>query len=270
MMDDSRTPRPRRQGSFRIGPGLTISPMVRLLLIINVMVFVMEWLAEWQLVPAFGLIPKIVWPWRLYTLVSYMFLHGGVIHILFNMFMLWMFGTAIEYAWGSRPFLRYYLVCGVGGGLTQALASWGSPNPIVGASAAIMGLLLAYAIMYPNQRVYLYGIIGLRMKYLITGIVVFELLMGLSRPGSTIAHFAHLGGMLVGYIYLRFDPQTSAITRRWRATRARWRMSQNARRMQREDAEVRTLDEILEKVYTHGLDSLTDREREILDAASRK
>ena len=185
------------------------------------------------------------------------------------MFMLWMFGTAIEYAWGSRPFLRYYLVCGIGGGLTQAALSWGSTGYIVGASAAVMGLLLAYAIMYPNQRVYLYGIIGIRMKYLVAGLVLLDLVQGLGRPGSAVAHFAHLGGMLFGWIYLRFDPQTSAITRRWRATRARWQMGQNARQAEQRQAEARTVDEILEKIQAQGFDSLTKREREILDAASR-
>jgi membrane associated rhomboid family serine protease len=260
---------PRRPSSFRIGPGLTVTPVVRVLLLINVAVYVLERLAGWELTPAFALIPGTIWPWRVYTLISYMFLHGGFLHILFNMFMLWMFGTAIENAWGSRPFLRYYLVCGVGGGLTQALVSWGSLTPIVGASAAVMGLLLAYAIMYPNQRVYLYGIIGIRMKYMVAGLVLLDLVQGVGRTDSAVAHFAHLGGMIFGFIYLKFDPQTNAMARRWRATRAHWRMDQNARQMQNQAAQTRTVDEILEKIQDHGIDSLTDKEKEILRAASR-
>ncbi len=261
---------PRRPASFRIGPGLTISPVVRVLLFLNVIVFVMEYLAGWRLIPVFALVPSELWPWRLYTLVSYMFLHGSFLHVFFNMFLLWMFGTAIEYAWGSRPFLRYYLVCGIGGGLTQAALNWGTSVIIIGASAAVMGLLLAYAIMYPNQRVFLFGIIGMRVKYLVAGYVIMDLLLGITNPGSGIAHFAHLGGMAFGFIYLRFDPQTNAITRRWRATRARWQMNQYSQRVEQDEQEARTVDEILEKIQVHGLDSLSEREKEILDAASRR
>ena len=138
--------------------------VIKNLMIANLVVFIAQIAGPrffgFDISRLFTVSPGTVWDqyelWRMFT---YMWLHGSLLHIAMNMFMLWMFGTAVEHAWGSRPFLRYYLVCGIGGGLAQALISWGSDGYIVGASAAVMGLMLAYAIMYPNQRVYLYGII---------------------------------------------------------------------------------------------------------------
>ncbi len=267
------------RSSFRFGPGASVPPMVRLLLGINIGVFILEWLAGWHPIPNFALIPGELWPYKLYTLVTYMFLHGGILHIGFNMFMLWMFGTAIEYAWGSQLFLRYYFVCGIGGGICQALVglAFGGANiPIIGASAAIMGLLLAYGMMYPDQVVYLYGLIGIRMKYLVVGLVLLDLIGALGRGGSTVAHFAHLGGMLFGWVYLNLDTQLNGVVRKMRATFARRKMDQNGERVYRESGwssprrpGEASVDEILEKISEHGIESLTPREREILRDASR-
>jgi membrane associated rhomboid family serine protease len=268
-----------RSSSFRFGPGASIPPMVRLLLGVNIGVFILQKLAGWDPIANFALIPAEMWPLKLYTLVSYMFLHGGFLHIGFNMFMLWMFGTAIEYAWGAKLFLRYYFVCGIGGGITQALVGLGFGGgyiPIIGASAAIMGLLLAYGMMYPNQLVYLYGLIGIRMKYLVVGLVLIDLVGALGRGGTTVAHFAHLGGMLFGWLYLSFDSQLNGVVRRMRATFARRKMEQNRENVFRQSGRTSgdrpgdaSVDEILEKISEHGIESLTPREREILRNASR-
>jgi len=269
-----------RPSSFRFGTGVSIPPMVRLLLGVNIGVFILQKLAGWDPITNFALVPAEIWPYKLYTLVSYMFLHGGWLHIGFNMFMLWMFGTAIEYAWGGRLFMKYYFVCGIGGGITQALVGLGFGGayiPIIGASAAIMGLLLAYGMMYPNQLVYLYGLIGIRMKYLVVGLVLVDLIGALGRAsGSTVAHFAHLGGMLFGYLYLSLDSQLGDVVRRMRATFARRKMEQNRQNVYRQSGWTSqggpgeaSVDEILEKISEHGIESLTPREREILRNASR-
>ena len=273
-MSTSQFERFRRRTSFRLGPGGKVTPVVRILLALNIGIFLLELLAGWNTASPFAdshfaLIPEHLWPAGLYTLITYMFLHGGFLHILFNMFMLWMFGTAIEIVWGGTAFLRYYMICGIGGGLVQALVSWGSPIPVIGASAAIMGLLLAYAMMYPDQKVYLWGIIGMKMKYLIALAVLIDLFGGLGRGGSHVAHFAHLGGMLFGWLYLQYDHQLNALVRRVRGARARWQMQQYAGQDQGPRPGDPRIDEILEKISRHGIESLTQREQEILRNASR-
>jgi len=268
-MTENRFSRWGGQPRIRFGPGGLIPPAVKALLLLNIGIWLLDLLAGWDPVELFALIPAELLPLRLYTLITYMFLHGSFWHIALNMFGLWMFGSALEFAWGSREFLRFYFVCGIGGGLVQALISWGSPIPVIGASGAIYGILLAYGMMYPEQEVYLYGIFAIRMKYLVAFLVVISLLMGLGGGGNT-AHFAHLGGMLFGFLYLKLDWRTSGVARKARQARARWQMEQNTRRVRQDEAEAATVDEILEKISQHGIDSLSDREKRILREASQR
>src|SRR5690606_12189968 len=118
----------------------------------------------------------------LWQLATYMFLHGGFMHILFNMFALWMFGGELERTWGTRPFVRFYLVCGIGAGITTVLATPGSVIPTIGASGAVYGILLAYGILFPDRIIYLYMILPIKAKYfvMIIGAITF-----LSSVGST-------------------------------------------------------------------------------------
>ena len=156
---------------------------------------------------------------RSYQVFTYMFLHGGVGHLFFNMFALWMFGRTLEYRLGSSRFLTYYLICGIGAALLQlgvgyaeyhhALAA-GSVSamrllgiPTVGASGAVFGLLLAFGVLYPNQIVALiFPPITLKAKWFVVLYGVLELLLGISGAQSGVAHFAHLGGMLWGFLLL--------------------------------------------------------------------
>lgn len=156
---------------------------------------------------------------RSYQVFTYMFLHGGVSHLFFNMFALWMFGRTLEYRLGSSRFLTYYLVCGIGAALLQlgvgyaeyhhALAA-GSVSamrllgiPTVGASGAVFGLLLAFGVLYPNQIVALiFPPITLKAKWFVVVYGVLELVLGISGAQSGVAHFAHLGGMLWGFLLL--------------------------------------------------------------------
>lgn len=164
---------------------------------------------------------------RPYQIVTYMFMHGNFEHLFFNMFALWMFGANMENIWGSKRFLIFYMVCGLGAGLCQEgvqyiqyatqLAGYESVNlggnmvvsmseylnmmTTVGASGAIYGLLLAFGMMFPNSMIYLYFLFPIRAKWFVIGYAVIELISGFVGGGN-VAHFAHLGGMLFGLILI--------------------------------------------------------------------
>lgn len=137
----------------------------------------------------------------MWQLVSYGFLHGGIGHLFFNMFALYMFGLPIEQAWGTRRFVIFYFVCMIGAGLVQLLtaAVTGGIYPTIGASGAVFGLLLAFGMMYPNQRIMLLiPPVPIKAKYFVVGYGLLTLFFGLTGTMAGVAHFAHLGGMLFG------------------------------------------------------------------------
>ena len=134
--------------------------------------------------------------WQPFT---YMFMHGSLTNLFMNMFMLWMFGNTIENFWGTRRFVIYYLLCGLGAGLITMFIP---EAHTVGASAAVYGLLLAFGMTFPNEYVYLYFLMPIKAKWMITGMVVLELIEGIFFTYDGIAHFAHLGGMLVGLLLI--------------------------------------------------------------------
>ncbi|MBP3191215.1 rhomboid family intramembrane serine protease [Natronogracilivirgula saccharolytica] len=139
-------------------------------------------------------------PWQF---VSYMFLHGGFGHILFNLFALWMFGQSIENLWGTRRFVIYYFVTGVGAALLH-MAVTAADVPMVGASGAVYGILLAFAMMFPNRPIMLIFLpIPIKAKYFVMIFGALELFNGVANLQTGIAHFAHLGGMVVGYLLIR-------------------------------------------------------------------
>ncbi len=138
-----------------------------------------------------------------WTIVSYMFVHAGLWHLAFNMLTLWMFGPRIEHLWGARSFTYFYLWCGIGGAIAHMLLE-GSAG-LVGASAAIMGVLLAYALRWPDEEVYIFGVVPMKTRWLVVWLALINLAMGISatKGDSSIGWFAHLGGLAFGYIYLR-------------------------------------------------------------------
>ncbi len=144
---------------------------------------------------------------HLWQLLSYQFVHANFSHLFFNMFALWMFGNTLENYWGTKNFILYYLLCGLGAGLTCIFMG----NPTVGASGAVYGLLLAFGMMFPNERIYLYFLVPIKAKRFDIIFSALELIDGLLYTGDGIAHFAHLGGMVAGFIILMFW--------RWRAKR---------------------------------------------------
>jgi membrane associated rhomboid family serine protease len=141
------------------------------------------------------------YPWQL---VTYMFLHGGFFHLLLNMFALWMFGVELENMWGQKRFLTYYFICGIGAGLCNLLIAplFTSVGPTVGASGAIYGILVAFGYLFPNRQIFIYGLIPIRAKYLVIIYMLIELFAVAGGSDSGIAHAAHLGGGVVGFIYL--------------------------------------------------------------------
>lgn len=181
---------------------LQTPPVVKNLLVINLLVFMAT-----SMLPVGGHLIELGalslgTPWfHTYQYVTYMFLHANLEHLFFNMFALWMFGRTLEYELGSRRFLVYYLVCGVGAALVQylvALALGELPLYLVGASGAVMGLLLAFGVLHPNATIMLLiPPIPMKAKWFVIGYAVIELLLGWRGVGQ-VAHFAHVGGMLWG------------------------------------------------------------------------
>jgi membrane associated rhomboid family serine protease len=211
-------------GGFSFGPLLT--PIVKQLIIANVVVFFLMSLLGafspgWQrsFVYLFGLVPNGIFSGFLWQPVTYLFLHSGFMHIFFNMFALWMFGAALEREWGRRRFLKYYFITGVGAGVFSVLvttltvsAGWMAAGrfdpmtiPTIGASGAIYGILLAFGLLFPNTPILVMFLfpIPARIFVMIFGALAF--LSALSGPGSGVSHVAHLGGMVIGYVYLRGD-----------------------------------------------------------------
>ena len=138
-----------------------------------------------------------------WTLVTYMFVHGGLLHLVFNMLALWMFGPRVESLWGAKGFLYFYLWCGLGGAVAHLLLQGNAG--LVGASAAVIGVLLAYALRWPDEEVYVFGVIPMKTRWLVVWLALINLAMGISsaKSGSGIGWFAHLGGLAFGWIYLR-------------------------------------------------------------------
>jgi membrane associated rhomboid family serine protease len=194
--------------SGRVFFGGPVTRTVKMLIIINVAVFTLQFFSELAgtrfLVSYFGLIPsRVTHDWMIWQLVTYMFLHGGVFHIFFNMLTLFMFGNDLERYWGTRRFLNYYMVTGIGAGVCSWLVSMNNQSVIIGASGAIYGLLLAYGLLYPNRIVYLNFLLPVKIKWLVIIMGAMAFFSSLSSAESGVAHIAHLGGMLVGFVFLK-------------------------------------------------------------------
>jgi membrane associated rhomboid family serine protease len=152
----------------------------------------------------FGLVPfRVTYDLMLWQFVTYMFLHGGVPHIFFNMLTLYMFGNELERYWGTSRFLSYYFITGIGAGLCSWLVATSSHAVVIGASGAIYGLLLAFGVTYPNRIVYLNFLLPLKVKWLVIIMGAMAFLSSFGGTDSGIANIAHLGGMVVGYLCLK-------------------------------------------------------------------
>lgn len=181
-------------------------PAVKHLLIINVLVFIaMGTPAIGPFLQRYGMLyPLGSGYFHVWQLVTYMFLHASLGHIFFNLFALWMFGQSLENFWGTRRFTVYYFLTGIGAALLHMLIGGGGA-PTLGASGAVYGILLAFGMMFPERRIMLlFPPIPIKAKYFVAIFGVIELVSGISRANSGVAHFAHLGGMLVGFILIKY------------------------------------------------------------------
>jgi membrane associated rhomboid family serine protease len=184
------------------------TPTIKAIITTNVAVFLLQLVERLTgvqfLVPYFGLVPRTITDdFFVWQFVTYMFLHGGPFHLLFNMATLYMFGNELERYWGRQRFLTYYFVTGAGAGFCSWLVAMSSPLPVIGASGAIYGILLAFAILDPNRIVLVSFLLPVKVKYLVLfmGIMAFYSSIAEAEPG--VAHIAHLGGMLVGLVILK-------------------------------------------------------------------
>lgn len=201
-----------RTGFYSFGPGIT--PAVKNLLIANgIVFFLMYFLGMGRIfIHWFSLVPALaINQFQLWRFVSYIFLHGGFGHILFNMFALWMFGVGLERIWGTKEFYKFFFITGIVAGISSAVFNFGSFTPTIGASGAVYGILMAYALLFPEQEVYIYFLFPVKMKYLVLFAFAIEFLSSFQMDG--IAHFAHLGGMVAGYLYLKskYGPRLPSI-----------------------------------------------------------
>jgi membrane associated rhomboid family serine protease len=225
-------PSPINYSTFGPGP---LTPAVKWILIVNVAMFVITLIAP-SLVPYLGLIPQAVfergWAWQLGT---YMFLHGSVGHILFNMLGVWMFGVTLEQKWGTRFFAYYYAITGVGGGATMLLISllpFAATAPAydsvtIGASGALFGLLLAFALYFPHAPILVMLVIPVpaRVFVMIFGAIA---LLNSFQPGRGVADAAHLGGLITGYLYLQGGPGGLSAEIKYRYLK--WKMNRMRRK----------------------------------------
>ncbi len=307
-----------------------IPTITKNLLIVNVVVFLATYLFRTigvDLNNVLGLHFFLAPDFHIYQLFTYMFAHGGFSHIFFNMFALWMFGCIVERTWGPKKFLTYYIVCGVGAGLFQELAQFAQFYLIaseqlphftlaqtmkvananaaflnlwttVGASGAVYGILLAFGMLYPEERIFIFPLpVPIKAKWFVMGYAAIELFMAYSSTGDGVAHLAHLGGMVFGFFLIRYWRRHPDIrySRRsgqqfFDSMRASWERrtgrkdrdgvftnSANTRHESdwdynaRRKAEQERMDEILDKIRRNGYESLTREEKQqLFDASNRK
>ncbi|WP_311441523.1 rhomboid family intramembrane serine protease [Hoylesella enoeca] len=307
----------------------TIPVVTKNLLICNVLAFflmyVLRSVSGIDLNDLLGLHFLMASDFHIYQLVTYMFMHANIEHILFNMFALWMFGCVVERVWGPQKFLFYYISCGIGAGLLQEAAQFGSiyfdlyaQTPIglsqaievmhanasalnglttVGASGAIYAILLAFGMLFPEERIFIFPLpVPIKAKWFVCGYAAIELFSALATPGDNVAHLAHLGGMLFGFLIIRYWQRHPAGANRYGRShgeqffqnlRNRWEQrtgkstdtfrsddntpnetdwDYNARKKNEQEE----IDQILDKIRKSGYDSLTKAEKQRLFEQSKR
>ena len=257
---------------FQSNPGqLSYKPSlftdaIKTLISINFAIFILQSISSSEIMffSNFGLVPKLVWTqlkiWQPFT---YMFFHGDIWHVLINMFVLWMFGSELERAWGKKNFLRFYFITGVGSGLGTMLFGLQSTIPIVGASGAIYGVLLAYGVMFPNRTVYLYGIIPIKSIWFVIGIGVIAFFSSFNNF-TNISHLTHLFGMIIGYLYLKRPIHFRSLWFSVFKKVLEYRIQSQEKEISRSVEMERDLNSILDKINREGFKSLTQEEEKRL------
>lgn len=260
--------------SYGFGPMGGIPPGIKNIIFLNAIIFIMQVLnqsLEQVIFRNFALIPsEIIYHFKIWQLVTYMFLHGGFWHIFFNMFILWMFGSELEREWGTKEFLKYYFITGVGAGIFNLLLSSAAT---IGASGAVYGVMLAYALRYPDRLVYIYFLFPVKVKYLMTFLVLVSFFSTFGSSGDGIAHAAHLGGIIVGFAYLKYWVILYKIKRKIPNISFGKKQKTNMKYTKGSDNKTeyyrRVIDELLDKINRVGYLNLTDEEKKILEEGSK-
>jgi membrane associated rhomboid family serine protease len=301
--------RPRGFGGF-----FTFPPVIKNLLIINGVVFFVQLLMNnisFDGLPAWYILNKWFalnpisgydaagqpFNFQVWQLITYQFMHGGFWHIFFNMFILWMFGASIEDIMGSRKFLIFYLLAGVSAGLFQLFITplLGASGAVtIGASGSIFGVMIAYAMFFPDNLIYVYFLIPVKAKYFIGFLVIIEF-FAVNSASSDVAHLAHLGGALFGFLYIMFDKNSyvglkNIFRKSYYNTNSSGKsifdsfsFKSKDKQKDAEDAKFfdlkndnpaevtqEEIDKILDKIGQSGYQNLSDREKKILFEASKK
>ena len=240
-------------------------------MIINVAIFILQGISGIRPFYDLGLVPRAIWhDGKIYQLVTYMFFHGGFWHLAFNMLALWMFGSMMERTWGTRRFLKYYFLTGIGAGISTFLFTINSTIPTIGASGAIYGLLVAYAVTFPEHTIYLYFFIPIKAKYFAMIFAFIEFMASIAQPfhGDSIGHIAHLGGMVIGFVYLKHHNIWIWFGKTLRKTLDRTQKRQRMKEEREKENIRQDIDQILDKINRVGYQNLTKKERKILDQGS--
>ena len=241
---------------------------IRWIIIISGLMLIAQQFAGQWLIPYLGLVPDQVirhyWLWQPFT---YLFLHGGLFHWLFNMLILWMFGAELERRWGTVEFLKYFFITGLGAAACVLALAPHSNAPTIGASGSVFGLIVAFAILFPDSVMYLYFLIPLKVWQAAVLFAFIEFFAGLSGGGLGISRFAHLGGMLTGFLYLKYWDMSRIHIKGW--FRSFSRPTARVELHEVTDELVNKVDHILDKVLTKGVESLTTEEKEIMDRYAR-
>ena len=258
------------QGQFSYNPTI-FTDAIKLLVSINFVIFILQSISSSEnlFFPLFGLVPKLVWSeLMLWQPLTYMFLHGGVWHVLINMFVLWMFGSELERLWGKTRFIKFYFFTGIGAGTVTMIFSYSSMIPIVGASGAVYGILLAYGLIYPNRKIYLYGIIPIKSIWFVIAVGLLAFISSINN-NSNISHLTHLSGMVVAYLILKNPFKLKTI---WFSIQKKFienkLKKENRERFKRKKIEL-NLNFILDKINREGYDSLTKEEQDRLYKSSK-
>lgn len=267
--------------TYRAPFNFQFTPWVKRLLIANGVAYLVTVLVGTDLIfEWFAFSPSriLTRPWGAFT---YMFVHGGFWHLFFNMLGLFFFGPPLESKWGSREFIRFYMLCGLGGVLLSLV--FVDAN-IVGASAAVFGVMLAFALAWPNAPIYLWGLLPIPAKWLVAILATMTLLSAVGGGGGGVAHMAHLGGLITGFLYLKSDWRPGAAIKRAKRSKTARKLAivpreerrqnmegqKSARSNREEEALLDAVDRVLDKISEQGMGSLSDEERKLLDEVSRR
>lgn len=290
-----------RRATYRSGWITGTAPVVKWLIIVNVAVFLLQLVVPQAMIVAhvatsagspvrneywqgsvvdvwFALFPSLVGPggWQVWRLVSYAFLHSGIWHILFNMLFLYWFGRELESMYGSKEFLRFYLAAAAIAALAHlpfyylGLFDW---RPVIGASGAVAAVVFLYTLYYPRRQIWIWGIVPLELRWLALIFLITNLLPILQSQTTGVAHAVHLGGAAYGVLYKVLDLRFSRLLR-GQFTLPRLHLPRRRPRIRvlvppEEKDMDRQVDEVLAKISREGSDNLTERERKILEQASR-